>query len=145
MRGTHQIRNSSFGVHRTRNSSFGVHQIRNSSFGEQQMRATLTWSASNQDISEIGVVIAVQGGVSVTPLPIQLLLLGHLPNLLPAPGHQMRNSRFGAPNQEFFIRCAGQLEKKHCFCRFLAHFLASLVLCCRQHVCQADIQKKNLS
>ena len=50
-----------------------------------------------------------------------------------------------APIQEFLIWCAGQLEKKHSFCRFLAHFLASSVLFCRQHVCQADIQKKNLS
>ena len=47
-----------------------------------------------------------------------------------------------APIQEFLIWCAGQLEKKHSFCRFLAHFLASSVLCCRQHVCQANIQKK---
>ena len=43
MRGTHQIRNS----------WFGAHQIRNSSFGEQQTRTTLTWSASNQDISDL--------------------------------------------------------------------------------------------
>ena len=33
----------------------------------------------------------------------------------------------------------------HCFCRVFAHFLASSVLCCRLHVCQADIQKENLS
>ena len=32
----------------------------------------------------------------------------------------------------------------HCFCRVFAHFLASSVLCCRLHVCQADIQKENL-
>ena len=59
--------------------------------------------------------------------------------------HQMRNSWFGAPNQEFSIWCVGQLEKKHCFCRVLAHFLASSVLCCRLHVCQPDIQNENLS
>ena len=50
-----------------------------------------------------------------------------------------------SPNQEFSIWCVGQLEKKHCFCRVFAHFLASSVLCCRLLVCQADIQKENLS
>ena len=57
---------------------------------------------------------------------------------------ESENSRL-APNQEFSIWCVGQLEKKHCFCRVFAHFLASSVLCCRLHVCQADIQKENLS